>query len=117
MKDKVDKIIDLIQDVENMLELSVLNEIKNNKNFNEVTVKIDDSIQTKKLNLEYEIKRKPGRYTTVITDSDNESLKLLRLTDVGGAKQDIAPKAIFSKLKKDIIKKVKSEININKVQT
>jgi hypothetical protein len=117
MKDKVDKIIDLIQKAENMLELSVLNEIKTNKNFNEVTVKIDDSVQTKKLNLEYEIKRKPGKYTTIITDSDNESLKLLRLTDVGGAKQDIAPKAIFSKLKKNIINKIKNEININKVQT
>lgn len=115
MKDKVDKIIDLIQEVEGILELSVLKQIEMNNNFKEANVEIDGVIQKKKLNLEYQIKRKPGNYETIITDSDNESLKLLRLNDIGAANKDIAPKAIFVKLKKEVVKKVKDSINVSKV--
>jgi signal peptidase I len=116
MKEEIKKLFNLINKTEKILESAVLNEIENNKNFKEVIIKTGDSTEIKKLDLNYELKKKNNRsFITIITDNDNQSLNLLKLNNIGSAKQDISPKGTFIKLKKNVIKNLKEEIKINKI--
>jgi len=108
MKDKINNIFNLINESEKIIELSFLNEIEKNKNFKEAIDINDDSKVVKKLDLNFTLKRiNSGEYSTDITDNDNQSLNLLKLHNIGSAKNDISPKGTFIKLKKDVIKNLK----------
>ena len=108
MRDKIINLFNLINESERIIETSYLNEIENNKHFQEAISVSEDSRIVKKLDLNFSIKRiKSGVYSTTITDNDNQSLNLLKLHNVGSAITDISPKGTFIKLKKDVINKLK----------
>jgi hypothetical protein len=108
MRDKIKNLFDLINESEKIIETSYLNEIENNKHFQEAISVSEDSRIVKKLDLNFSIKRiKSGVYSTTITDNDNQSLNLLKLHNVGSAITDISPKGTFVKLKKDVINRLK----------
>jgi len=117
MKSNITKIFQLINEAEKVLESSVINEIEKNKNFNEVFVVSDGTKLVKKLDLTYTVKKiNLDKYYTVISDKDNgESLKTLKLNDIGSAITDISPKGTFIKLKKNLfssLQKVFKDSNI-----
>lgn len=116
MKDKIQNIFNLINKSENILETAYLNEIENNKNFEEAISISDESRVVKKLDLNFSIKRiKSGVYSTKITDNDNQSLNLLKLHNVGSAITDISPKGTFLKLKKNVINNLKENFKDIKI--
>lgn len=118
MKNNITKIFELINDAEKVLESSVINEIEKNKNFNEVFVISEGTKLIKKLDLKYTIKKvNLDKYYTIITDNDNgESIKSLKLNDIGSAKTDISPKGTFIKLKKNMFSSLKKVFKDSKIK-
>lgn len=112
MKDKVNQILNLINESERIVELCILDQINKDKNFHEAAMASEDSTVIQKLDLNFQLKRiKLGMYSTIVSDNDNQSLNLLRLNNVGSAKTNISPKGTFIKLKKDVIKNLKETFN------
>jgi len=116
MKDKIDDLFNLINESEKIIELSYLNEIENNKNFQEAISISEEARIVKKLDLNFSIKRiKSGVYSTNITDNDNQSLNLLKLHNVGSALTDVSPKGTFVKMKKNVINNLKQNFKDIKI--
>lgn len=116
MKNKIKEINKLINESEKIIESLVINQIESDDNFKKIFVNVDNSIESKKLDLNYTLKKiNKNKYKTIITDNDNESLNLLKLSDVGSALTNLPPKGIFSKLKKNIVKDLKNNFKDIKI--
>jgi hypothetical protein len=118
MKDNIAKIFQRINDAEKILESSVINEIEKNKNFSEVFVISDGTKLVKKLDLTYTVRKiNLDKYYTIINDKDNgESIKMLKLNDIGSATTDISPKGTFIKLKKSLFSSLQKVFKDSKIR-